>query len=116
MGERIALRAFASRDDMLSAIAEPTDTPGLRRVPRPLPAGVMWRTPEDDRQGREAWAVILSNGNQWSTTEPAEGHPGPFGWEVTGTPPLITVTPSIDDRWPGNPWHGWIINGELVPA
>jgi hypothetical protein len=38
-------------------------------------------------------------------------------WEVTGTPPKITVSPSIrlmtND---GDEWHGYIRDGELVEA
>jgi hypothetical protein len=47
-------------------------------------------------------------------------------WEVSGTPPLITVSPSIDvcrfvqrdGEWvrDGSYWHGWIRAGELVGA
>lgn len=46
------------------------------------------------------------------TTQQASG--GGY-WEVSGTPPLITVSPSI---WHNAPcgWHGFIRNGELVPA
>ena len=74
----------------------------------------MWRDPAWDDDDRERWAIVLPNGTVWYTTDIASGtHER---WEITGEPPNITVTPSIDDRWPGNPWHGWIRNGELVDA
>lgn len=79
-----------------------------------LAPGSMWRDPDMDREGREAWAVVLPNGALWYTTDTADGHDG-FGWEVTGTPPRITVNPSIDDADPHNPWHGWIRDGVMTP-
>lgn len=41
------------------------------------------------------------------------------GWSWTGTPPMVTATPSIGVPGPGpDGWayHGWLRNGELVPA
>lgn len=81
--------------------------------------GAMIRSPWRDRPGRPpSWTVFLPNGSYWNTNDPSSGDGGKFGpcWEVTGEAPLITVTPSIDDRDPARPWHGWIRNGELVPA
>jgi hypothetical protein len=105
----IPLRAFPSWDDAASATAVP-DENGQRIVK--LPPGTMYRNPEWDEPDRECWAVVLPNGNVWRTTDRAAGDHRM--WDVTGTPPNITVTPSIDDRWPSNPWHGFITNGELV--
>lgn len=84
----------------LRIIAEPLDGPDKSwQVP-----GNMWR---DD----ECWVVVLPNGDLWYSGIPASD--GSY-WTVTGEAPNITVTPSIDDRDPENPWHGWIRNGELV--
>lgn len=86
------------------------------------PPGAMirapWRDSEPDN-GCPAHVVFLPNGSTWCTRDPSSvpggNRLGPQ-WAITGTPPAITVTPSIDDRNPARPWHGWIRNGELVPA
>jgi hypothetical protein len=80
-----------------------------------LDPGSMWREPELDEDGRECWAVVLPNGRVWRTTDPASDPPHPL-WDVSGEPPAITVHPSINDTSPGDGWHGWIRNGELVGA
>jgi uncharacterized protein DUF6527 len=81
------------------------------------PIGAMWREPGHDVDGIECWAILLPNRAVWYTTQTTGRVGGVWQrWTVTGTPPLITVTPSIDDRDPHNPWHGWIRDGELVPA
>lgn len=104
---------------------------------------MMWRYSEGDRDtGRECWWIILpqhpDNGTpghpgeiSWRTTDVASDPPHQM-WNVSGTPPLLTVTPSIDVlRFVPNPiyetdktqpshirdgsyWHGFITNGELV--
>jgi len=83
----------------------------------------MWRQPDCDLPDREAWFIVLPNcAGGWTTTDRAairrnDGtidrltNEGPL-WTVTGTPPLITVTPSIDA---GPEWHGWITNGVMAP-
>jgi hypothetical protein len=60
------------------------------------------------------WLVMLPNRATWGTWEHAAGTGKP--WDITGDAPNLTVTPSILDPTPGNGWHGWIRNGELVPA
>ena len=77
------------------------------------PPGTMIRIPwfDDFASGRgESWCVALPDGGDWITTQKASsgGH-----WTVTGTPPLITVTPSIWNNRP-NGWHGWIRDGYLT--
>jgi len=74
-----------------------------------IATGDMWRVPSKDLPDRECWAILLPNGaGVWFTTEEADG----VLWEVTGAPPAITVTPSIN----AEPyWHGNITNGELTP-
>jgi Family of unknown function (DUF6527) len=37
-------------------------------------------------------------------------------WDVTGTPPQITVSPSIFDHSAGREWHGFIRDGEMTAA
>jgi hypothetical protein len=84
------------------------------------PPGAMIRVPWRDSPGRpETWMVFLPNGTYWCTNDRAsrdEGTKlGPY-WQVTGTPPLITVHPSIDDQSPARPWHGWIRDGVMSLA
>jgi hypothetical protein len=84
------------------------------------PPGAMVRVPWRDNPGRPpAWLVFLPNGTWWCTNDRAvrdEGNRlGPY-WTITGTAPQITVSPSIDDRSPSRPWHGWIRDGEFVNA
>lgn len=80
-----------------------------------IPPGTMvratWYDEHSQRPG-ESWLVILPDGGQWLTTQAATD--GGY-WEVTGTAPLITASPSI---WHNQPhgWHGWIRNGVLEDA
>jgi len=84
-----------------------------------IPPGTMCRLPWADQymstrhpQHVESWRVQLPDGGEWITSQAASG--GGF-WTVTGTPPMIDVTPSI---WHSTPtgWHGFIRNGMLEPA
>ena len=105
-------------------------------------AGMMWRYPSGDEAGRECWWIVLpcthpdlgTPGHpsqlSWRTTDRASEPPHEM-WDVSGTPPLITVSPSIDvERWVRGPddadgkptyvregsyWHGHIVNGEMTP-
>lgn len=74
--------------------------------------GDMWRWPRLDRDGREAWVVVLPNGQHWHTCETYGG----VMWDVTGEPPHITVTPAVSGSSAGRGWHGWIRDGELTEA
>lgn len=101
--------------------------------------GMMWREPQGDVDGLECWAIQLPDtdprigtpghpskwGMHWRTTD-RPGKPPHDRWSVSGTPPLITVTPSIDvECWVRGPngesvrdgsyWHGFIINGVMTP-
>jgi hypothetical protein len=80
--------------------------------------GAMWRQPDLDRDAREAWVIVLPNrAGIWWTTYLADGPEGGRMWNVTGEPPSITVTPSInagDGPGPHN-WHGHITNGVMTP-
>lgn len=105
-------------------IAEPF--PGAHGTREP---GLMWRYPPGDVPGRECWWIVLPNRKpdpggymeiSWRTTDRASSPPHGM-WDVTGSPPVITVTPSIDvECWrpdgtrDGSYWHGFITNGELV--
>jgi Family of unknown function (DUF6527) len=84
------------------------------------PPGAMIRAPwRDDTpdNGCPAYVVFLPNGSHWCTRDQSSGPDRKLGpqWSVTGNPPLITVSPSIDDR-SSPPWHGWIRDGEMVAA
>jgi hypothetical protein len=85
------------------------------------PPGAMIRAPWRDYDGRPpAWTIFLPNGSSWNTNDRAAGagagsQLGPY-WDVAGDAPLITVSPSIDDRDPARPWHGWIRGGFLELA
>ena len=59
------------------------------------------------------WAVVLPNRTVWYSGIAAAD--GSF-WTVTGEAPKLTVHPSIDDRDPARPWHGWIRAGFLEAA
>lgn len=80
------------------------------------PAGTMiragWYDEYAQRPG-ESWLIALPDGGDWITTQRAI--PGGGYWDVTGTPPLITATPSIFHNAPTG-WHGWVRDGRLVQA
>lgn len=97
--------------------------------------GMMWRYPPADDPDRECWWIVLPNTKSkgpgyaseivWTTTDRASSPPHER-WNVSGTPPMITVSPSIDvECWVWDPvkrlnvregsyWHGHIIAGEIV--
>ena len=84
---------------------------------RTVPPGTMVRADWYDEyahhpQGVESWLIALPDGGEWITSSKASG--GGY-WTVTGTPPNITASPSIFHNAPKG-WHGFVRNGELVPA
>ena len=108
------------------------------RIVEPFPevqeVGMMWRYVLGDAEGRECWWIVLPNEKpvepglpshiSWRTTDRASAPPHEM-WEVSGEPPHLTVTPSIDvECWrvgpdkqtyrDGSHWHGFITAGELV--
>lgn len=88
------------------------------------PVGCMIRAPWLDGwwpdNGCLPYVIWLPNDNEWFTPQPSSrqdsNETGPQ-WQITGTPPKITVSPSIFCR-PGSPksWHGFISDGVLVGA
>jgi Family of unknown function (DUF6527) len=70
--------------------------------------------PGDTWHDHGCWCVVLPNLTVWYSGIPAADG---SRWTITGDgPESLTVTPSINDQDPSRPWHGWIRNGELVPA
>jgi hypothetical protein len=95
--------------DIGGPVLPASDDPVAADVPgsgADLKPGDMWRD-------HECWAVVLPNRVVWYSSLPAQD--GAY-WTVTGEAPALTVTPSINDTDPANPWHGFITNGELVDA
>lgn len=80
-----------------------------------VPPGTMVRADWYDAHAEvpgESWLIALPDGGEWVTTQRATGG---GHWEVTGTAPRLTATPSI---WHDSPsgWHGFVRDGELVDA
>jgi len=71
--------------------------------------GDMWRVPDRDLPERECWCVHCPGDVFWFTTDRAYDANNPTWsvtgllWEVSGVPPNISVSPSIDagERWNG---------------
>lgn len=91
--------------------------------------GDMWPFGEGEWWIVLPWCTRGDHGSSWRTTD--EAHDGSGRWTVTGTAPLLTVTPSIDVLHfttrpnslgqmetvrDGSCWHGWIRDGKLVSA
>jgi hypothetical protein len=63
---------------------------------------------DQHKANRLPLTVMLPDGGVWCVDARAST-PGAGGWDVTGTPPNITVRPSIlTDRY-----HGWLTDGVL---
>lgn len=73
-------------------------------------AGAMFRWEPFDKNDREAWCIVLPNGAGlwWTTYEDDDSHQL---WDVSGEPPNITVSPSIN----AGVWHGFITDGVMTP-
>lgn len=87
---------------------------GSEFTDRDPPVGAMWRARWiPDRDGIESYIVQLPDGFSWITTQ--QSMKGEC-WNVTGTAPKITVTPSIFCRPNADPpgWHGFITDGVIV--
>lgn len=95
------------------------------QVVEPPASGVSWYEPKagdcwpcswDIHQipGRApCWVVRLPGGGYVWHTNGRSTKDGEGLWNVSGEPPNLTVTPSINIG-PGI-WHGWITNGQLSP-
>lgn len=118
-----------------------SDYPIPLRVVKPFPkkqeAGMMWRYENGDTEDRECWWIVLPSDDQrlntpghpsrisWRTTDRASDPPHEM-WDVSGSPPNLTVSPSInilafefqngEHVRAGSYWHGFITNGELINA
>lgn len=102
-------------DDRVYQLPDGADVVWWGGSVKDVPPGTMIRATwyDDFAAGcGESWLVVLPDGGTWITTQSATGG---GCWTVTGTPPAITVSPSI---WHNSPagWHGWIRDGELVGA
>lgn len=64
----------------------------------------------DHPKSIDSWMIVLPDGGTWITSSKATD--GGY-WEVTGTAPNLTASPSIFHNAPTG-WHGWLRNGELV--
>lgn len=84
-------------------------------VERSLPIGAMFYSDEgyDIKRGVGPDAkslYVVTPGGYWPIDHPSTGD-GP-GWTRTGTPPHVTVSPSINFVGQGG-YHGWLANGIL---
>lgn len=107
--------SWQRHDDRVYRLPDGTEITWWGDPGKSSPPGTMIRADWYDAHagGRgESWLVVLPDGGTWITTQEATG--GGF-WDVTGTAPAITVSPSIFHNAPTG-WHGWIRNGELVNA
>lgn len=79
--------------------------------PGDAPPGAMWNAPwyQDVWPGPDGQSlvVVLPSGEHWAMDTPATGG---GHWTRTGTPPLLTVTPSIA----ASRYHGFLTNGILT--
>lgn len=69
-----------------------------------------------DSEGTESQelVVILPNGGRFYIIRAATKGDGTGVWEISGEPPNLTVTPSIDSyHGPHRRWHGYLKNGIL---
>lgn len=79
--------------------------------------GDMWPCRWDTHiiEGRAPCWVIRLPDKAWVWhTNSESSNEGEGLWVVTGEPPNITVTPSINIG--PEIWHGWITAGEMLPA
>jgi hypothetical protein len=100
----------------LRVIENPTPGAFHRWAPDGTSPGDCWRLPERDEVDRECWVIVLPNdAGVWTTTDRAPADGGPdhgvtSRWNVTGTPPDLTVDPSINAE---PAWHGSISGGVM---
>ena len=87
-----------------------------------LPVGAIWNAHwmGDHYRGSDGLCLVVKTpGGDWMIDGPSRsnGKTGP-GWTRTGTPPNITVRPSIGMGQPGSPryYHAFLTDGVLVPC
>ena len=74
------------------------------------PAGAMWDAKWWPRKGPDGLCLVVKTpGGDWIIDGPSKNG---GGWTRRGTPPKITVDPSILAGW----YHGWLRDGVLVDA
>jgi hypothetical protein len=104
-------------DNRIFRLPDGTEFPMWGSFGRNAPPGTMVRADWHDAYSRhpggaESWIISLPGGHEWVSTQRASD--GGY-WTVSGTAPLLTVTPSILCTGT-NGWHGFVTNGELVDA
>jgi len=110
--ENPELNSYGNVDTTKRAVGDMwfLDLPEEELKQRPLTAQY-WR----DNAGRKPLVVMLPGHHYFLVDgqcfDQARGHYD--GWTVTGTPPNLTVSPSIDMK---GRWHGWLRNGVLDDA
>ena len=76
-----------------------------------------WQGLADEYYAKNAWRpplkIILPNGFPFCVDSRVTGKTS--GWDVTGEPPNITLSPSVN-YGPGDPngWHGFIKDGVMT--
>lgn len=109
---------FVDEDHWQVAREEEYRTADDRRGPfRDLPVGAMydawwWAMRGVGLDGIALTIVCPPGGleSHWHVDGPATGSDG--RWTRSGTIPIVTATPSIQT----GQWHGWLTNGQLIPA
>lgn len=85
---------------------------------RAAPPGAMWYADWMHFKGPDGHALVVKTpAGDWCIDGPSynNGNRGP-GWTRTGTPPMITASPSIGMGKDGRAWayHAWLRNGVLI--
>ncbi len=80
---------------------------GTESLFRELTIGAMW---EDHERGLCVKLPGCTYGNIWAMREPSTQTP-PTNWNVSGTPPLVSATPSINFV---GIYHGFVTNGVVT--
>jgi len=95
-------------DPSTAARARPGD---MWYLPEPIPAHLARLAPE--HAGQRPLILVLPGPCRFSVFGPtwSAGGAGPSGWAVSGEPPLITLTPSIDVK---GIYHGYVRDGVIT--
>ncbi len=93
-----------------------TDTSELALM-SDMPSGAMWDATWWGKKGGDGRCIVVKTpGGDWMIDCKANNSDEEFGWERTGEPLNLTVTPSIaiGRRGKGRYFHAFLTNGELV--